>query len=255
MSLLSVLLVVALSMLCEGQTKRRVRPPWDDLASELLHQGFKTDTASLMQLAGSDRPEGIRWMAIEILGLRQEQQSRPVLRNLLVKDQSQLVRETAALALAQLKDDQGMESLREMVKTASTKERQTYLASQLAQLHDPSAYSYVAENVQSKDPHLRFVSASALTSFVQFELNGVGGIDAIERLVQLAKDTDSQVRNEIVTQFALAAYKGVPIAKFRPIVERMMQDDPNEQVRQNAGNVLTLWNEMCRQNPSVRGCQ
>jgi len=236
-----------------GQGRGRDMAPWEELASELAHQGYKTDTQSLISLAKSNRPEGTRWMAIEILGLRGEQAARPMLHDVLKNDSSRLLRDTAAVALGRLKDPEGIPSLRELVKTAATEERQIYLASQLAMLKDSSGYSYIVTATKSKDPHLRYLAAGALANFIQFEVNGAAKIDAAEQLILLANDSDPKVRNEVIIHFILAVYNGASITKFRPIVEQMAHNDPDQQVKENADRTLTLWKEQCRQQS--KGCK
>src|SRR5262245_14899231 len=78
--------------------------PWKALEQQLHDAGAKTDTSSLIALAGSGSEAQLRWFAIEILGLRQEQAAREELWRLVSSEEDRLLKETAALALARLGD-------------------------------------------------------------------------------------------------------------------------------------------------------
>src|SRR6185436_4786719 len=75
-------LVASASGVC-AQPGRADPPAWFDLETELHQRGVKTDTASLIGIAQSKANVGMRWSAIEILGLRKEQRASPVLAKLL----------------------------------------------------------------------------------------------------------------------------------------------------------------------------
>jgi HEAT repeat protein len=262
-SLSKCVLVMALTLMlgsalipAGAQNPRRVRQPWEDLESDLRQQGFKTDSSSLVKLAETGPSEQVQWMAIEILGLRGDQEARPVLRKLAESSRSEFLKAATALALARLKDERGIPLLKELLRDTSDKERQLYMASQLAALNDPSGYAFVVKASESKDSHLRYLSAAALIPFVRFEQGQkTPGIDPIEKLLRLAGDQDPKNRNEAVRQFALAVYQGASISRFRPEVEKMTKNDPDSEVRATSANILTLWNEQCRTHPSKEGCK
>lgn len=236
-----------------GQNPRRVPTPWEDLENDLGHQGFKTDNASLLQLAEAGPSEQVQWMAIEILGLRGVQEALPELRKLAESERSEFLKETAALALARMKDERGIPLLKKYMGATSDTGRQVFLASQLAALGDSIGYPLVAKAAESKDSRQRFLSAAALVRFVRFEQGKK--IDPIERLLRLAEDQDAKIRNEAVTQFVLAVYQGAPISKFRPLVTKLAASDPDSEVRETSARTLTLWTEQCRTHPSTEGCK
>jgi HEAT repeat protein len=239
-----------------GQNPRRLPTPWEDLENDLRHQGFKTDTSSLVQLAEAGPSEQVQWMAIEILGLRGTQEVRPQLRKLAESGRSEFLKETAALALARLKDERGIPLLKQYMSASSDTGRQVFMASQLATLGDPTGYPLVSKAAESKDPRQRFLSAAALVRFIGFEHDKkIQGVDPIEKLLRLAEDQDAKIRNEAVTQFVLAVYQGAPISKFRPLVTKLAASDPDSDVRDTSARTLTLWTEQCRTHPSTEGCK
>lgn len=240
MMLLGWLLLFAL--LACAQDQRGKNEPWRDLESELRHQGVKTDTSSLIEIVRSDRDVGLRWMAIEVLGLRGDQEARGVLREVLYNDASRLLQESAGLALARLKDESGISALRKLMQTSSDPERQIFLASRLAEFGDLSGYPFVLKALGSQDEHLKYLAAGALVSFVPFELRDRREIDPMERLIGLASDESPVVRKEVLIQFSLAIGKGASQDRLRVIAEKMAKADSDPDVREAARGFLTLWN-------------
>jgi hypothetical protein len=255
-SLLVILLIVMVAMASAGQSGRTEKPAWKDIEQQLLHQGFKTDSPSLIELAHSPEKEETRWRAIEILGLRGDRNALPVFREIAKNDGSLLLRETSALAMARLKDPNGIPLLREYVESSANKERQVYMAARLAELGDASGYHHVAEATHSKGAHVRYLAAGALIPFIPFELtNARPQIKPVGSLAGMATDKDPVVRKEVVLQFAMAVYKGASISAFEPLVAEMEKNDAAPEVRDASAGVLRLWSEMCRQQPSKDGCK
>jgi HEAT repeat protein len=253
---LLIALIAVLTTPMTGQNSRTAKPPWEELEKQLSHQGFKTDAASLIELANSTANASPRWMAIEILGLRGERNAIPVLREIAKRDETRLLKESSALALARLKDPDGIPLLREFARSSDNTERQIYLASQMAELGDASGYPYVSEAAHSKNAHVRYLAASTLSSFVPFELaGGKPQVQPTELLISMAGDNDPEVRKEVVFQFPLAVYKGASISKFEPVVAKMAKDDAVPEVRETSAGVLTLWSEQCRTKPSTGECK
>ena len=240
MMLLSLLVLVVLQACPQDQ--RGKDEPWRDLESELRHQGIKTDTSSLIELVRSNRDVGLRWMAIEVLGLRGNQEARGALQEVLRNDPSRLLQESAGLALARLKDESGIPALRNLMGTASNPERQVFLASRLAEFGDPGGYAFVVKALGSQDEHLKYLAAGALVSFVPFEVKGRHEIDAVERLIELASDKSPLVRKEALIQFSLAIGKGASLDRLRVIAHKMATDDSDPDVREAAQGFLALWN-------------
>ncbi len=253
--LLAIVLLIAI-VATANDRPQRPEPPWAWLERHLTYQGIKTDTASLIEAAQFAADDTARWMAIEVLGLRGEQQAKEVLRKILAHDPNPILQESAALALARLKDEAGLSALKRFMQTSAVPQRQLYLAARLAELGDHSGYPLVAKAAGSDDAHLRYVAVGTLLAFVPVEAKDQETeIRPIERLITLADDKDPKVRKEVLMQFGLAVYKGVSIAHFRPTVERMAAKDPEAEVREWASRTLASWREVCRKDPSIPGCK
>lgn len=233
--------VTVVAVLALGQDRRTGDQPWDDLESQLRHAGVPTNTSGLIEAARSNPSEGLRWMAIEVLGLKGEQEARPPLRQILASDSSRFLQETAALALARLKDDQGIPALQKFMKASTDPERQLFLAARLAEFGDPSGYPFVQAAVTSKDEHLKLLSAAALVPFIPFEVKGHRPIDPLERLISLASDKDPEIRKETLIEFSLAVSKGAPLDRLKEVANQM-KHDKEPSVQHAAEGFLALWN-------------
>jgi len=220
--------------------------PWVELESMLKREGVKTDLASLRGAARSGPDLGVRWMAVEVLGLRGDQASRPILKQVVQSDPERLVRETAALALARLGDQEGLAALKELMETAEP-HRRTYLAARLAELNEPAGYRFVAEATAGENAQLKLLSIASLVPFVPFQGRQVGIlIDPVDRLLALAKDADPRIRREALINIPTAVVKGAPLATYRPVVETMARSDPDPDIREMARLDLIQWDEEAR---------
>jgi HEAT repeat protein len=231
-----------MAVLAFGQDKRGGDQPWDDLESQLRHAGVQTNTAGLIQAARSNSNESLRWMAIEVLGLKGEQEAKPALRQILADDSSRFLQETAALALARLKDDAGIPAMQKFMKSSTNPQRQLFLAARLAEFGDPTGYPFVQAAVTSKDEHLKYLSAAALVPFIPFQVTGHRPIDPLERLIALASDKDPEIRKETLIEFSLAVVKGAPLDRLKEVVNKM-KHDKEPSVQQAAESFLALWNK------------
>lgn len=228
------------AVLALGQDTSRGDQPWDDLESQLRHSGVQTNTSSLIKAALANPAESLRWMAIEVLGLRGEQEARPALRRILSEDSSRLLQESAALALARLKDETGVPALRQFMRTSTHPQRQLFLAARLAEFGDSTGYQFVKEATTSKDEQLRYVSVASLVPFIPFEVANHLAIDPLERLIALASDKDPAIRKEALIEFSLAVPKGAPLERLKEVAIRM-KNDPEASVQQAADSFLALW--------------
>lgn len=229
------------TVLAFAQDRRSGDQPWDDLESQLRHAGVQTNTSGLIEAARSNPNEGLRWMAIEVLGLKGEQEARPPLRQILANDSSRFLQETAALALARLKDDQGIPALQKFMKASPDSQRQLFMAARLAEFGDPSGYPFVQAAVTSKDEHLKLLSAAALVPFIPFQVKDHRPIDPLERLISLASDKDPEIRKETLIEFSLAVSKGAPLDRLKEVANQM-KHDKEPSVQHAAEGFLGLWN-------------
>lgn len=233
--------MAVVAVLALGQDRRGGDQPWDDLESQLRHAGVQTNTSGLIQAARSNPNEGLRWMAIEVLGLKGEQEAKPALRQILSGDSSRFLQETSALALARLKDDAGIPALQKFMKSSTNPQRQLFLAARLAEFDDPTGYPFVQAAVTSKDEHLKYLSAAALVPFIPFEVKSHHPIDPLERLISLASDKDPEIRKETLIEFSLAVSKGAPLDRLKEVANQL-KHDKELSVQQAAESFLALWN-------------
>jgi HEAT repeat protein len=216
------------------------------------------DPAALVQAATAHQDPNVRWVAIEVLGLRKEGRARDVLRRILAKEQEErVVRETAALALARMGDEAGLKALREFMESPTDPKRQVFLAARLAELGDVSGYAHVARAARSEDPSLREMAVEALPPFAlrpQAELGGGPLPGAL--LLHLAEDGSPDVRKQVLAFLPIAMGKGLTRAQVRPVLQRVAEGDPDIDVRESAKALLNAWKvEDCQGNPDKGDCQ
>jgi HEAT repeat protein len=215
--------------------------PWAELEGELRARGLDTDTGSLIRAAESHPEAGVRWTAVEVLGLRGERGARESLLRIFAGDPDSVVRESAALALARLGDEEGKAALRRLLAASSDPKRQVHLAARLAEFGDASGYEHIRGASRSTDPHLRFLAAGAMVPFIPIEAaEGYRKDEAVADLLALAADAESKVRYEFLVQVPFAVAKGAPVERIREEVERMSKEDADRSVKEKAGLVLIL---------------
>ncbi|HYR83478.1 MAG TPA: HEAT repeat domain-containing protein [Terriglobia bacterium] len=244
--LVALSILLFFGMIVYGQERPVApEPPWADLERELRQQGLKTDAESLVAITRSNVSEEKRWTAIEVLGLRNEQLAKGTLLEILRTGETQLLKETAALALARLGDQAGVLGLEKFMKASTDPERQVFMAARLAELGNRSGYQYVVQAVSGGVTHLRYISVGALVAFLP--LTGDSRGSAAERLLALLDDRDAMVRKEVLVYLPLAILKGLPVTKVRPIVQKMARSDSDPAARELARLMLISWDEASRQ--------
>ena len=77
-------------------------------------------------------------MAIEILGLKNEHRAKDVLERLLDTSNDQLLKETAALALARLGNAKGIPALETLMRASTSANRRIFMAARLAEFGNAS---------------------------------------------------------------------------------------------------------------------
>ena len=233
--------------LAAGTGDRPGQPePWVELEAVLRQQGIKTDLPSLREVARSGPDANVRWMAMEVLGLRRDQAARAVLAHVVKNDGDRLLRETAALALARLGDADGLSTLKGLMETAEP-QRRVYLAARLAELNEPAGYAFVAEAVEGDNSQLKLLGIGNLAPFVPFEGRRAGVvINPIGRLLAVARHADPKIRKEALLNIPMAVVKGAPLTTFRPVVEGMAKADPDPDIREMARLTLVQWDKEAR---------
>lgn len=225
--------------------ERRPPLPWAELESDLKNAGYKTDSTSLITLAASTSDPGTRWIAIELLGLRQDQASQDVLRDLVATESDRLLQQAAAVALARLGKKEGLIALAQFLRAEAKPERQIYLAARLAEFGDPSGLGYVLRAASSPDAHLRYLSVAALIPFVPLA-ESEGPRNTGSTLLSLLHDERGEIREEVLLNLPIAAAKGLSMDRFRPFVADMITRDPEARVRERAQLALASIGEPTR---------
>jgi hypothetical protein len=232
--------LLILGLPAPGASDRPIRPsnkPWAGVEQELLEKGIPTDTSSVVKVALTNSDEGVRWAAVELLGLRGEVSTKSSLRKILLNDSSQLVRETAALALARLKEPSGLKTLKNFMLDAEDPERQLFLATRLAELGELSGYQQIVKAATCKDEHLRFLSVESVALMLTSNRT-LPKPDPADLLVQMMSDGSSEVRKEVILQLSAAFFNGVSLRPYLQNIERIAKEDPDAEVRRQAATLL-----------------
>jgi HEAT repeat protein len=242
--LLTALVLLTGSIVSSDRPQQPQQHPWAEFERELLRSGVQVDTTSVIEAAISHPDEGVRWIAVELLGRRGESIATGALQKILLNDESRLVRETAALALVRLGHKDALTDAKEFVATTEDPSRRVYLAGQLAELGEFSAYPQVASAAVSNDEHLRFLSAGVL---VRFATSGFtkskGQASPQDLLMRLLKDPSSKVRGEALLEISVGSGRGLSLRPFLPQVKSMAKEDPDPGVREQARLQLIYWKE------------
>lgn len=187
-------------------------------------------------------------MAIEILGLRKEQQARNTLREVLQTSDTRLLRETAELALARLGNGVGVPQLEKLMQSSTYPERQLFMAARLAEFGNPNGYKYVVQRASDRTAHLRYLAVGGLVAFLRLaDRLEVTAIGPAESLITLLDDREPNVRQEVLIYLPSAISKGFSVRKARPIVEKMAKSELDPAVRELARIMLISWDEAPRQ--------
>jgi HEAT repeat protein len=208
---------------------------WAELESALAQRGISRDTTSLIKAAREHPEAGVRWIAVEILGVRGERSATVALREVLAKDSDGLIRETAAVALVRLGDVEGAAALKRFMDSAANRERQIFLAARLAESGDSSGYRYVVEASRSTDARVRYLSVAALLSFVTLAKSAAAtSLDPVDRLLALARDQDAKIRMESIQHLAIAIGRGAGAEPIVALLQDLLKTDADPQVREAA---------------------
>lgn len=216
-------------------------PAWAWLERELQKDGFETDTESLVSLAKTHQEETAGLRAISILGQRGEQSAKGVLREILLKGADELVRESAAIALARLGDEEGLQALIQYFHEAKGDSKAS-LALVLAKLGKDVGYSQTLELSYSASLRVRVAAVRAL--FALFDVvkdtpercREVG-----DRICVMSQDAELRVRRV----FLIGASSAIP-ANLREMcleeaVLRMSVEEADDELRGVAERLLLTW--------------
>jgi HEAT repeat protein len=242
---LSLLLILSIgSPLSATRPVKPSKNVWAELERELALQGIATDAASVAKAALSNPDLSVRWTAVELLGLRGDVSAKGALRKIVLNDDSRLLRETAALALARLGEPGAVKELKSFLESAEDPERELFLAARLAELGDLSGYPIVVKAARSEKEDLRFLSVESLVRFAVSGQDKLAGEESpAGLLLHLLNDPNGRIRSEVLVQLSTAQSQGLSLEPYVGKIERMAKDDPDAGMREQAQLLLTSWKE------------
>ncbi|MGH9250347.1 MAG: HEAT repeat domain-containing protein, partial [Acidimicrobiales bacterium] len=200
----------------------------------LNNAGVSEDTDSLLVAARAHADPTVRWAAIETLGQRKERQALPLLLDVLEHEPDRLIRETAALALARLGEEQGFAALRRFMASPEDRAQQLFLATRLAELGDPSGYRHVATAARAEAKALRAAAAEALVPFLSAAIGETDAPAPAELLLGLSSDESVEVRSAFLTYLPAAVRNGLPVDEAHRAAQQVAQSDPDPELREQA---------------------
>jgi HEAT repeat protein len=216
--------------------------PWESLERELADKGTQTDGPSLAKAALANPDPMIRQVAVELMGFRGEASAKGTLREVLLNDDSLLVRETSALALVRLGEPGAVEEVKAFLQASDKPVRQLFLAAELAELGDFSGYSQVAKIATSDDEHLRFLSVESVVR-IRFLDSAELGKEPGALLSRLMEDDSPKVRRESVFQLSVALFRGFSLQPYLYKIKQIAKHDPDAEVREQAELLLNSWEQ------------
>jgi HEAT repeat protein len=222
-----------------------------------MQRGVKTDTASLISAAAKSTDRTARLLAIGILGLREEQTAKPLLRKLLAESGADdLLKREAAMALVRLKDESGLRPLKDLMTCSGEPGRQVYLATFLAYTGDDSGYSYVAKAAVSNNSYVRLSSVGAILEFLSLRSSGRKLTPDPQTLfLTFARDPDPIVRMGVITDSLSALRKGAEIKAIEAMLRRLAKSDIDETIKTGAARTLVYVGQLCTGKGKPAWCE
>lgn len=213
-----------------------------EMALGILEQaGVGTDTPSLLEAIRLNSDPTIRWIAIDILGQRQEKRALEPLRRALKGDPDRIVREAAALALARMGEPTGVAALKEFLRSPADSARQLFTAARLAELGEAIGYRYVCEAARSESSSEREMAAENLVPFIPLKVPPDGcDVKPEDLLLSLIEDKSPQVRYTVLLHLPIAVSKGMDRERARSAAQKALSD-PEPKVREEAEFVIDAW--------------
>ncbi len=213
------------------------------LENELLGHGVARDTRAVIEAALGHDDEGVRLLAISLLGERGDPRAIAPLQRILEHAEQRLVREQAALALAALGDPEIGAALRDLNAQADDPGRRLTLAGQRATLlGDTDGYVYAIEAAGSDDPQLRYMSVGHLVRFAVAAPDLEASPTPPSVLIRnLMSDDEASVRQAVLIELSVGFDRGLPYEPYRAAVLAMTESDPDSKVREQAKQFLLMW--------------
>jgi len=166
-----------------GRASRPFNPePWYWLKDTLREHGVATDLSALMEAASHHESSLVRATSIDLISRLEYTEAVPLLWERLAHDEALFVRADAAIALARLEADGGLEAAEQLMITMKDKRQQVIMAGRLAEFGVSSGAEFVTEQL------LVPPKTSARSSAVR----------AASELIQMT-DIDKDFRRELAT--------------------------------------------------------
>lgn len=236
----SVALVVGCACLAGATDLLSTKPgnPWDRSERALQKAGFDTDTDSLMSIAKTHQGSIDGWRAISILGWRGEHKAKGLLRELLAEGFDESVHQAAALALARLGDEEGLQALIQFF-FQETGIGKAYLANRLAELGQDVGYSQTLELSYSSRAGARRESLRALVVLLDVLQDSPERTrELADRICAMSQDADRGVRREFLIQAASAIPASLRERCLEEVVRRMSVEEVDDALKEKAAGQL-----------------
>jgi HEAT repeat protein len=239
--------VLIVSMCCDRAVRAQETPYNERI---LVENGVGTRKKAVRRAAELAEDEEVQVAALSWLADKEDRKAVPILLGILESSTSPWVRQTAAVGLTRLGEEAGIRALRQQVAAMEAGEEfvpssAAWLARDLAQAGDAGGYGLVLSFTERPEMRYRTRAMQALVAFIRFP-----ELDALDRLLGLAGDSDPSVRREAVLYIYSACREGAPAERLIATLERLAATDPDPTVRQRAAGTIA---SMRRTGKSQRG--
>ncbi len=207
--------------------------------TELELRGVATDTESLLVALITHPDWPVRSMAARLLGLRKETVAGDTLVTTLETEENTYVRSSVAIALMNLGIEEGVAEARELLEIAESLGAKITLASRLAKSGDARGFHYVKQALDSEKHYDRLKGIDGLRSFIP--LDGTTGEEAIRLLLEQLEDKHMWNRLNALVMIPFAHKHGASLDHLLPILRRLAENDPDEEIRREADIQLHLF--------------
>jgi HEAT repeat protein len=162
------------------------------------------------------------------------------------KDQNDFVRKVATGVLARCGDPEGQKRLTALIAKSDQVSDQAFMASQLAEGGDPSAYEYAARMARAEKAYQRVQATAVLYPFFRYRLDQLPVSQTLpgpdELLRGLLTDPDASVRRtavDLTNQVVGIRYRAVD--DYAPLLEKMSKNDSSEEIKERCKLYLGAW--------------
>ncbi|MEM9136317.1 MAG: HEAT repeat domain-containing protein [Cyanobacteria bacterium P01_F01_bin.42] len=190
------------------------------LALAQLREFPAKDAFPLLKKVLYDEHMPVRSMAILGLGIKQTEESLPLLVKLLVEDEDYGIRADAAGALGYLGDIRAFEPLVRAFLEDTTWLVQFSAAVSLGNLEDPRAYDVLIRALDREETVIQMAAIGALGE--------IRAVEATDRILEFVQSSDWMIRRRVAESLG-----SLPSPKSAPALKYLAKDD-HPQVREAA---------------------